>query len=147
MLACLLYLCLEISLALYYEVYLYCWGVLPICRRMMDSAFDPFLLASGWVLQNWVQWCWAILMTSDCYFLLFWYWWCRSGGMCWYEVLCDFLAFDGMKFLVTFGYSYYPWVEISFYHFSVGLDLWVDNLWIKIYLLFFMYVDWEFCLG
>ena len=108
------------------------------CRKVIDLVFTSILLACVFLLGNWVHWYWEILITTDCYFLLFWYvcvcLWERDrereterdrGGFscfCWYGIT---------YFLCFLEYSC-PWVGVIILEFYIGLDLWVDIVWIWI---------------
>ena len=53
------------------SVCLCCWSMFFVCSRMMDPVYVSSLLAYVLLLGNWVHWCWEILGTNDCCFLLF----------------------------------------------------------------------------
>ena len=52
--------------ALYSEVIsVFAAVVFLVCRRMMDPVYTSSLLASVFLLVNWVYWCWEILINDQ----------------------------------------------------------------------------------
>jgi len=59
------------SLLLWGSICLCHWGVFSVCSKMLGPLYIFTLLLYVLLLGNWVHWCWEILLTNDCYFLLF----------------------------------------------------------------------------
>ena len=78
-----------------------------VCSRMMDPVFSFLFFAYVFLLGNWVYWCWQILITSNCYFLLFWCCWC---SVCVCAVCFPSVCWNGIYFFQL--WLFLDWVEV-----------------------------------
>jgi hypothetical protein len=90
------------SLLLWSNVCFCHWNVFPVCWKMLYPIYISSLWVYVFLLWNWVHWCWEILGTNYCWFLLFLFlelelWLCVSLLLCllWKD---SFLAFSWVQF-------------------------------------------------
>ena len=58
------------SLLLWGSFFLCQWCVFAVYSKMLGPVYVSSLLVYVLLLWNWVHWCWKIIRTNDCFFLL-----------------------------------------------------------------------------